>query len=114
MDSLFKKVFNLIFLYSPKLDWGIFQLDTVVDRSDIKGNILFTLTHFGDHALHHIFPTIDHAFLPHLEPILVQTCKEYEAEYRETRWWSLICGQFQQLVRTETNPIPVMLRKKRE
>lgn len=96
------------------MDWGIFQLDTVMDRSDIKGKILLTLTHFGDHSLHHIFPTIDHALLPELHDTLIQTCQEFEADCRESRWWPLIKGQFQQLVRTETNPVPVMLRKKRQ
>lgn len=96
------------------MDWGLFQLDTCMDRSDIKGNLLLTLTHYGDHSLHHIFPTIDHALLPDLQGVLLQTCKDFEAECRETRWWPLIVGGFEQLVRTEPNPVPVMLRNKRE
>ncbi|XP_063698557.1 cytochrome b5-related protein-like [Culicoides brevitarsis] len=95
---------------NPKLDWGIFQLDAVMDRTEIQG-IWLTLTHFGDHALHHLFPTIDHIHLPELQPLLLETCKEFEAVCRECRWWELIKGQFQQLGRTEVNPVPVSLRK---
>lgn len=101
---------NNRFSSSPKLDWGIFQLDAVMDRTEIQG-ILLTLTHFGDHALHHLFPTIDHIHLPELQPLLLETCKEFEAVCRECRWWELIKGQFCQLGRTEVNPVPVALRK---
>uniref|UniRef100_A0A336MXL3 CSON002711 protein n=1 Tax=Culicoides sonorensis TaxID=179676 RepID=A0A336MXL3_CULSO len=96
---------------NPKLDWGIFQLDAVMDRVEIQG-ILLTLTHFGDHALHHLFPTIDHVHLPELQPLLLETCKEFEAVCRDCRWWDLIKGQFEQLRRTEVNTVPVSLRKK--
>lgn len=82
-----------------------------MDRNEIQG-IFLTLTHFGDHALHHLFPTIDHVYLPELEPILLKTCLEFEAQCRKCRWWDLIIGQFNQLARTETNPIPVSQRKK--
>ncbi|GBP98303.1 Cytochrome b5-related protein [Eumeta japonica] len=41
-------------------DWGLYQLDTVIDRSDIKKSQFMVLTHYGDHALHHLFPTLDH------------------------------------------------------
>lgn len=94
------------------MDWGALTLDTVMDREMIRGNLLFTLTHFGDHCLHHLFPTIDHALLPDLEETVLRTCKEFEVEFRETRWWNLIVGQFEQLLRTEPNPVPVSLRKK--
>lgn len=104
------KTFKTFFFYSPTLDWGIFQLDAVMDRTEIQG-ILLTLTHFGDHALHHLFPTIDHIHLPELQPLLLETCKEFEAVCRECRWWELIKGQFKQLGRAEVNPVPVSLRK---
>jgi len=97
--------------HNPTLDWGIFQLDTVMDRTEIQG-ILLTLTHFGDHALHHLFPTIDHVHLPELTDILLETCEEFEAQCRTCRWWELIKGQFAQLRRTTTNPVPVSFRKK--
>lgn len=84
------------------LDWGIYQLDTVMERADIKGSIFFTLTHFGDHALHHLFPTLDHAILPQLEAILEKTCKEFDAESTSCSWIHHIIGQHKQLARIET------------
>ncbi|KAF5293575.1 hypothetical protein FQA39_LY03060 [Lamprigera yunnana] len=61
-----------------QLDWGIYQLDTVCDRREIIGNTFLTLTTFGDHALHHLFPTLDHGYLKHLYPILEETMKEFD------------------------------------
>lgn len=95
------------------MDWGIFQVETILEREEIHGKILLTLTHFGDHTLHHLFPTLDHSFLPYLHDILLQTCKEFKYEFKTCSWWGLTVGQFKQLVRTETNAVPVMLRKKK-
>lgn len=95
------------------MDWGIMTMDAIMDRTDIQANILLTLTHFGDHCLHHLFPTIDHALLPDLYDTLLSTCKEFETELRTARWWDLIVGQFQQLHRTKPNPVPVSFRKKK-
>lgn len=94
------------------MDWGSLALDTVMEREIIQGKLIFTLTHFGDHCMHHLFPTIDHALLPDLEEIVIRTCKEFEVEFRQSRWWDLVVGQFEQLVRTEVNNIPVSQRKK--
>lgn len=98
--------------HNPSLDWGIFTVDTVMEREDLRGNIILTLTNFGDHCLHHLFPTIDHALLPDLHETVIQTCYEFKTDFRSSPWWDLIKGQFEQLVRLETNPVPVSLRKK--
>lgn len=87
-------------------------MDTVMEREDFQGNLFWCLTHFGDHILHHLFPTVDQAILPQLRETLLETCKHFETEFREIKWWGLIVGQFQQLARIETNPIPVGQRKK--
>lgn len=58
-------------------DWGLLQLDAVVDRPDIKSNKFLVLTHFGDHILHHLFPTLDHELLPELLPVVEETCREF-------------------------------------
>ncbi|XP_058816332.1 cytochrome b5-related protein-like, partial [Topomyia yanbarensis] len=47
-----------------EIDFGVYQIATVIDRSDIKGSHFAVLTHFGDHCLHHMFPTLDHGILP--------------------------------------------------
>lgn len=87
-------------------DWGLYQVDTIIDRGDIKWSDLLVLTHFGEHALHHLFPTLDHGVLKHLYPELRKTMKEFDVELREINHWSHIKGQNQQLLRTEKNPIP--------
>ncbi|XP_034099116.1 cytochrome b5-related protein [Drosophila albomicans] len=86
-------------------DWGLFQLDTIIDRGDIKWSDLLVLTHFGEHALHHMFPTLDHGVLKQLYPELQQTLREFKCELREINHWGHIKGQNQQLLRTEVNPI---------
>ena len=43
----------------PSNDFGICQLEAVKDRIEIKGNLFLNLTNFGDHGLHHLFPTVD-------------------------------------------------------
>ncbi|XP_017857522.1 PREDICTED: cytochrome b5-related protein [Drosophila arizonae] len=90
----------------PDRDWGLFQLDTIIDRGDIKWSDLLVLTHFGEHALHHMFPTLDHGVLRQLYPELQQTLREFKSELRVMSHWGHIKGQTQQLLRMETNPIP--------
>ncbi|XP_017782408.1 PREDICTED: uncharacterized protein LOC108566841 [Nicrophorus vespilloides] len=83
-------------------DWGISQLDTVMDRRDISG-LFLVLTNFGDHCLHHMFPTFDHATLDQLYPVLRKTCKDFNIDLRVTTQLHLVKGQFEQLLRTEPN-----------
>ncbi|XP_017461468.1 PREDICTED: cytochrome b5-related protein [Rhagoletis zephyria] len=87
-------------------DWGLYQLDTVIDRSDIKGSQFLVLTHFGDHFLHHLFPTLDHGILPQLYPILYETLDEFKAQLRECTHLQHIIGQNKQLLRTKPNSSP--------
>ncbi|XP_004524830.1 cytochrome b5-related protein [Ceratitis capitata] len=87
-------------------DWGLYQLDTIIDRSDIKGSQFLVLTHFGDHFLHHLFPTLDHGILPQLYPVLYETLEEFQAQLRGCNHLQHIIGQNKQLLRTESNPVP--------
>lgn len=84
------------------MDFGIYQLAATIDRNDIKNSLFLTLTNFGHHTLHHFFPTLDHAVLPQLQDIFVETCRDFEKDFREMPWWNLIAGQFRQLSRTQT------------
>lgn len=88
------------------MDWGIFQLDAVMDRTDITGSHFLVLTSFGDHALHHLFPTIDHGLLEYLYPVFLTTCKRFGLEWRLASQIDLIKGQYRQLVKSEPNKIP--------
>lgn len=82
------------------MDFGVFQLAATFDRTDSLDNHFFALTTFGQHILHHMFPTLDHALLPQLRETLFDTCKEFEAELCIYPWYKLFIGQFKQLTRT--------------
>lgn len=56
-------------------DWGIYTLDTIMDREERRSS-----TTFVDHALHHLFPTIEHVLLPQLRDTLLKTLSEFEAD----------------------------------
>ena len=93
-------------MFRDDRDWGLYQLDTVKDRVEIKGQFFLVLVLFGDHTLHHLFPTIDHAYLYDLYPELEETCKEFGIDFNLTTIWDLIFGQFQQLGRVTTYSRP--------
>lgn len=84
------------------MDFGIYQLDTVVDRRDVKVSQFLVLTHLGEHTLHHFFPTLDHGLLPQLYDVFMTTCKEFDAELREFSWYELLVGHHEQLARNKT------------
>lgn len=73
----------------------------MIDRSDLKGNHFLALANFGDHIMHHLFPTLDHGCLAQLYPILYETVDEFKVELREKSYPSLIVGQHLQLIRTD-------------
>ncbi|XP_075150024.1 cytochrome b5-related [Haematobia irritans] len=87
-------------------DWGLFQIDTIIDRRDLKKSQFLVLTHFGEHALHHLFPTLDHGILPQLCAVLYETLDEFKAELREYNHLEHIIGQHRQLLRTQSNLVP--------
>ncbi|XP_055539793.1 cytochrome b5-related protein-like isoform X2 [Wyeomyia smithii] len=85
-----------------EIDFGVYQIATVIDRADVKGSQFAVLTSFGDHCLHHMFPTLDHGVLPQLYPIFFKTCDEFEYVYRECNWLHHIISQNRQLARIES------------
>ncbi|KAI9585947.1 cytochrome b5-related protein [Glossina fuscipes] len=87
-------------------DWGLFQVDTIIDRVDLKSSQFLVLTHFGDHCLHHLFPTLDHGILPELYPIFYETLDEFKAQLREYNHFQHILGQHRQLLRVKSNLKP--------
>ncbi|KAK9887942.1 hypothetical protein WA026_000242 [Henosepilachna vigintioctopunctata] len=94
------------------LDFGAHQLDAVGDRPNINESPFLTLTNFGDHALHHLFPTIDHGMLPYLYPTFLKTCIEFGIEWKLFSSVELVKGALQQLVREKTNKsLPPPLKK---
>lgn len=88
--------------FSEDLDWGIYSVDTVMDRPEIRASKFFALTNFADHGLHHLFPTIDAGYLPELYDDFYKTMIEFEVECACRPWFfEFITGQFQQLIREE-------------
>lgn len=83
------------------LDYGIYQLAATIDRVAVRSILFISLTHFGNHALHHLFPSLDHSVLPHLREALIETCNEFDTELQECSMLQAIVGQFKQLGRTE-------------
>lgn len=66
--------------YSDDLDWGIYSIAKIMDRQEFCSNKSLALTNFGDHALHHLFPTLDHGLLPQLYDDLFKTLTQFEAD----------------------------------
>lgn len=96
------------------LDWGIYTLDTIMDNSFLRKHHFLALTHFGHHALHHLFPTLDHGVLSQLYPILFQTMDEFEVELGAYPWYHHVSGQFRQLSRIQPNPIDSLEKLRRK
>lgn len=93
----------MIFLNFSEYDFGAFQLQTVSDNPVVKKSLFLSLTHFGDHALHHLFPTVDQAELPYISDILEETCKEFKIQLKFTKSFNAITEQILQLKRTVPN-----------
>lgn len=91
---------------SKSIDWGISQLDAVIDRHEITGSHFLVLTNFGDHGLHHLFPTIDHGKLNYLYPTFKQVCAKFGVELRMASQLDMMKGTFKQLANTTPNPLP--------
>ncbi|KXS16938.1 hypothetical protein M427DRAFT_54965 [Gonapodya prolifera JEL478] len=88
-------------LYQPPLDFGLFQLEATADRVDVynKG-LLPVITTFGDHTLHHLFPTVDHAYHTYLYQDLAETCKEFNVRFEFTNYRDMFLGFYRSLART--------------
>lgn len=93
---------KMVLLCRKSFDWGLYSIDTVMDRQELRGNTFLALANFGDHALHHLFPTLDHGILPEIYGEFFETLMEFEAESQCYPWFfETIKGQFKQLARTE-------------
>jgi hypothetical protein len=82
-------------------DFGIFQVKAIVDRQEMDGNVFTVLGYYGLHALHHLFPTLDHAVLPALVEDFNETCKEFSVEFKKTTILNAMGRQFDQLARSQ-------------
>ena len=80
------------------MDWGIHQIDTVRDVKKAS-NLFLMVTTFGNHALHHLFPTVDHSKLNLLWPAFSETCLEFGIDYRYMGAVDMLKGMHLQLMR---------------
>ena len=65
------------------VDWGIFQILSVARFETVYNSLFLTSTTFGNHALHHLLPTVDHSKLPLVWPTYVETCKEFGIDFKD-------------------------------
>lgn len=80
------------------------QLDATKGKSDWFHKPLFSvLTTFGEHPLHHLFPTICHSKLSHLKPALEETLKQFSEEFPQLTQLELFIGTHKQIGRTTRN-----------
>ncbi|KAJ9587922.1 hypothetical protein L9F63_018648 [Diploptera punctata] len=87
-------------------DFGLGQIDAVRDHVEWAHNLFIVLLTFGEHSLHHMFPTIDHTNLHHFYPVFLETCKEFGVKYKPLRLGELLKGSYQQLANVRPNPLP--------
>ncbi|KAF7280591.1 cytochrome b5-related protein-like [Rhynchophorus ferrugineus] len=92
-------------------DWGLSQMDAVMDRKEITGSHFLVLTNFGDHALHHLFPTLDHGTLELLYPTFEKVMTQFDTNLRMVSQLDTIYGGFQQLVRVQPSTCAPDLKK---
>jgi len=90
-------------------DWGLCQLDAVGERHDTDHNLLTSLTTYGNHALHHLFPTFDHDQLDHIDHVFRDTCRTFGITAFETRQgfdtFNYLSGAVAQLARVSPRKI---------
>lgn len=79
------------------------QLDTMLDKREaVHGWLLPILTTFGDHPLHHLFPTVCHSKLGYLRGEFERTLEEFGGKPRVAGQLQLILGTHHQYLREES------------
>ena len=75
------------------------QVDATRDVLGKSNHFLLVATTFGNHTLHHLFPTVDHSKLPFLYPIFEETCRQFGVRYEPRSTLNLLVGTHQQMAR---------------
>lgn len=102
---------NFRYICREDRDWGLHQVDAIHERKELVGNIYLGLVLFGEHTLHHLFPTIDHVYLKELIPIYQETLQEFGVDMNEKSYPEIIGGTFVQLARNKPNLTPRKQKK---
>lgn len=101
-----------IYFYREDRDWGLHQCDATLDRLEIVGNKFIGLVVFGDHTLHHLFPTIDFCHLQELLPLYNKTLDEFGVPQKLEHISELTLGAFKQLARNAVSMAERAQKKK--
>lgn len=78
-----------------------------MDKPEVTGSQFLVLVNYGEHTLHHLFPTLDHGRLKYLHSIFKEVCQEFNIEVKVGNQLGLIQGQFQQLTKTSPRKIKI-------
>jgi len=81
-------------------DFGICQLRAVIDRPDVNSTLFTKSTMFGDHALHHLFPTVDVSRLHLLRDVLEKTCRDFNMDvviHKKASFWECCKGFYRNM-----------------
>lgn len=65
--------------------------------------LISVLVTFGEHPLHHLFPTVCHSKLEYLKPIVYQTLQEFGENLPKASQLELFLGAQVQMGRTKAN-----------
>lgn len=90
-------------------DWGILQVQTSVERSELssKDNLmanLFNIVTFNLHHLHHLFPTIDATYLSQLNALFEEHCREHSVVFHTMDNASLARGLWRCIISRYDTP----------
>jgi len=78
-------------------------MNTIVGRNLPINNIFVASVTFGDHILHHLFPSLDHSLIRHIQYIFEDTCKEFGLKLISKPFTTILNGQIKQLMRVTPN-----------
>ena len=82
------------------------QIDTTKDNQRLIGNSFFAILFYGDHTLHHLFPTVDHSVLKYLYPVFLETCERFNVKWKTGSLLQLATAELRALARNKPNKNP--------
>lgn len=84
------------------LDFAIHQMAATVERHEVNSNLFMALTYYGEHVLHHFFPTLDHSVLHNFHDELMETCEEFKEDLKRISMVNAAIEQVKHHARTKT------------
>lgn len=87
------------------LDFAYHQMAATIERREANSNLFMIMTHYGEHILHHFFPSLDHSVLYHFHDELMDTCVEFKEELKKISLLEATIEQYKHQARTKTNKL---------